>query len=129
MEIKNKLYYTISEVAEILEENQSTIRFWEKSYPKFFKFKRKNNNQQKRYTVADIQILQRIKELVRISGLGIKEAEHQLIDFIPNQSFETMLETKKGLIVDMQISENNSFSEALVLISKIRLSLKKLRTE
>ena len=35
-----KLYYTIGEVAEILGEQVSLVRFWNNTYPKLFSAKR-----------------------------------------------------------------------------------------
>ena len=36
----DKMYYTISEIAEMFNVNQSLIRFWETEFPRFIKPKR-----------------------------------------------------------------------------------------
>ena len=53
-----KLYYSISEVAEMLNVNQSNLRFWEKE---FKQLKPKRNDKGTRfYTQEDINVLKKI---------------------------------------------------------------------
>lgn len=75
---EGKLYYSISEVAVILGENSSLIRFWEKQFPGI---KPKRNAKGNRiYTREHIIRLKSIHHLVKHQGLtlnGAKEALNQ----------------------------------------------------
>ena len=48
-----KLYYTIGEVAEMLEENASLVRFWASSFPDFIKPAR-NKKGNRLFTQQDV---------------------------------------------------------------------------
>ncbi len=71
-----KLYYSISEVSELLELNASTIRFWEKEFQELQPKKTQKGNRQ--YTKKDIALLQRINILVKQQGYTIQGAKDQL---------------------------------------------------
>ena len=51
-----KLYYTISETAEILGESTSLVRFWSNSFPKYIKPYR-NAKGNRMFTAEDIETL------------------------------------------------------------------------
>ena len=72
-----KLFYSIGEVAEILEENISLIRFWSNYFSKFIKPQRtaKGNRQ---YTKDDIETLKQIHFLVKDKGMSLTGAEKHL---------------------------------------------------
>jgi len=72
----SKLYYTIGEVAAMLGENSSTLRFWEKEFQQLRPAK--NGRGDRRYTNDDIALLQRIQQLTRQSGFTIDGAREQL---------------------------------------------------
>ena len=79
-------YYSIGEVAKILELidsktgkiNTHTLRFWEKHFkqikPKLFSGRRRL------YNNTDLQILKKIKYLLKEKGLTLKGAKRQLND-------------------------------------------------
>lgn len=71
-----KLYYSISEVAEIFDINQSNLRFWEKEF-KQLKPKRNKGNT-RFYTNDDIQLIKTIKFLVEDKKLTLDGAKQQL---------------------------------------------------
>lgn len=71
-----KLYYTIGEVAEMLHESSSTLRFWEKSFPQLKPVK--NSKGDRRYVEGDIELLRRIQQLTRDKGFTIEGAREQL---------------------------------------------------
>ena len=55
---KEKLYYSIKEVADMFSINQSNLRFWEKE---FKQLKPKRNDKGTRfYTKEDIQVVKQI---------------------------------------------------------------------
>ena len=65
-----KVYYSISEVAELLCVSQSTLRYWEKELPSVNP--RKSQGGTRKYTVADIDELRLINRLVREEGHTIE---------------------------------------------------------
>ena len=74
-----KLLYSIGEVADILEENTSTVRFWTNSFEKFIK-PRRNLKGNRQYTADDIETLRCIRVLLRDDGLTIEGAARRLAD-------------------------------------------------
>lgn len=72
-----RLYYTISEVAQILGENVSLVRFWSNSFPKFVNPKR-NAKGNRLYTKSDIEALSQIHYLVKEQGLTLEGAARQM---------------------------------------------------
>ncbi len=74
-----RLYYSIGEVAEMLGEKVSLVRFWSDSFSKFLKPHR-NAKGNRMYTLADINVLKQIYLLVRgnkmtLAGAAKKMAE------------------------------------------------------
>ena len=66
-----KLYYSISEVAKMLGENTSCIRYWSDSFPKFIKpFRNAKGNRM--FKVGDIETLKQIQFLVNERGLKLE---------------------------------------------------------
>ena len=55
----DKLYYSIGEVADLLEINASNIRYWEKEFPKLKPKKSTRGNL--KFTKEDILLLAAIK--------------------------------------------------------------------
>lgn len=72
-----KLYYSISEVAEILGESVSLVRFWSNSFPKLVKPVR-NAKGNRQYTACDIEALKQIHHLVKEKGLTLDGAARRL---------------------------------------------------
>ena len=58
-----KLYYSISEVAEMLGLAQSTLRFWEKEFPQLRP--RLTSGGTRKYTTEDINLVRTIKYLLK----------------------------------------------------------------
>ena len=71
-----KLYYSISEVADMFAISQSNLRFWEKEF-KQLKPKRNKGNT-RFYTREDIQIIKNIIFLVDEKKLTLEGAKKQL---------------------------------------------------
>ncbi|MBQ8703296.1 MAG: MerR family transcriptional regulator [Bacteroidales bacterium] len=72
----DKLYYSIGEVAEMLGEPQSVLRFWETAFDEVHPVKNKRGVRS--YTEHDIGILQRIRHLTRDCGYTLEGAREQL---------------------------------------------------
>ena len=71
-----KLYYTIGEVAEMLGEPQSVLRFWETEFDCFRPVK--NRRGSRSYTAHDIELLRRIHYLTRECRYTLEGAREQL---------------------------------------------------
>mgnify|MGYP001173135843 CR=1 FL=1 len=117
----NEAYKTISEVAELLnlvntktgKVSTHTLRFWEKEFkqikPKIFAGNRRY------YDSKSIEILKKIKFLLKVKGMTIKGVKNQLLD------------DESDLDVEMNTSINtkNILKSKLTKISNIIKDLKK----
>lgn len=71
-----KLYYSISEVSEMLDINASNLRFWEKEFKQLSP--RRNDKGTRFYTMDDIQLVKQIKLLVHEQNLTLEGARQKL---------------------------------------------------
>ncbi len=74
-----KLFYTIGEVAEILNENSSLVRFWAQSFPEYIKPAR-NKKGNRLFTAQDVSNLKVIHYLVKDVGMTLEGAAKRLKD-------------------------------------------------
>ena len=74
----DKLYYSITEVAELFDVNSSLIRFWEKHFPQIKP--KKNKKGTRMFTKNDIEIFGLIYHLVKEKGMTLEGAKKQLKD-------------------------------------------------
>lgn len=72
-----KYLYTVGEVAEILGENTSLVRFWANEFPKFIKPQR-NAKGNRLFTKEDVETLKHIHLLVKVEGLTHEGAAKRL---------------------------------------------------
>ena len=72
-----KLFYSIGEVAEILDERTSAVRYWSDYFEKFLKLGR-NAKGNRKYTAEDIETLKQIKYLMREQGTTLEGAQKRL---------------------------------------------------
>ena len=72
-----KLYYSISEVSQLLNVNASLLRFWEKEFAEFIK-PRKNRNGKRMFTASDIETLKKIYFLTKEKGFTLTGAKNSL---------------------------------------------------
>jgi DNA-binding transcriptional MerR regulator len=94
----NKSYYTIGEVCNLLGLKAHVLRYWEKEFSQVKPQKKLGRN--RRYTLADIELLKRIKYMLyeqrfTIDGVRkkLKEKERQ-----PNQTELDFTEKREDLI-------------------------------
>jgi DNA-binding transcriptional MerR regulator len=71
-----KLYYSIGEVAEMLNVPVSTVRFWENEFDILKPMKNKKGN--RLFTPSDIKNLRIIHRLVKEEGLTLSGAKKRL---------------------------------------------------
>ena len=72
----DKLYYTIGEVAKMLGVNASALRYYEERFSELRPSK--NSRGVRRYTQADIDLLQRIVDLTRDGNYTLEGVREQL---------------------------------------------------
>lgn len=72
-----KYLYTIGEVADILGENVSLVRFWSNEFPKFIKPQR-NAKGNRLFTKEDIETFKHIHLLVKVEGLTLEGTAKRL---------------------------------------------------
>lgn len=103
---KNKLYFSIGEVAEMFEVNASLIRFWEKEFP-ILKPK-KNRKGNRLFTIKDIENLKLIYHLVKERGFTLEGARKKLKDNKEDTLVEAevveRLQKIRGFLVDLKAS-------------------------
>lgn len=75
-EKKLKLYYSIKEVAQMLNVSESMLRFWEKEIPAI-KPKTTGNNV-RQYTEDDIEKIRVVYNLVKVRGFKLAAARKML---------------------------------------------------
>ena len=71
-----KLYYSIKEVAEMLNVSESLLRFWEKEIP-LLKPKTTGNNI-RQYSEKDIENVKAVYNLVKVRGYKLQAARKML---------------------------------------------------
>lgn len=109
-----KLYYSIGEVADMFQINQSLIRFWEKEFPIIQP--RKNSKGNRSFTPKDIEIFNKIYHLVKIQGFTLDGAKNEL--------------KKKNKATTVAIkTESDKLNEVVGRLEKIKLQLLTMKNE
>ena len=73
-----KIFYSIGEVADMIGENQSLIRYWENHFEALKP--QKNKKGTRLFTKEDIETVKLIHHLVKVRGLTLKGAQQKLKD-------------------------------------------------
>lgn len=76
MEELTKKYYKIGEVAELIGEPLSTLRYWEQTFPQLKV--RRNDKGTRYYSPENVDTLRQIKYLLTERGLKIEAAAEQM---------------------------------------------------
>lgn len=74
-----KMIYTMGEVAEMLGENASAIRYWSNYFEKFIKPQR-NAKGNRLYHPEDIETLKQIQYLLKNQGLTLEGTRQRLTE-------------------------------------------------
>ena len=69
-----KLYYSIREVAEMFDLNESTLRYWEQEFP-YLKPKTSGQAKIGQYQEKDIEQIRLIHNLVKVRGFKLAAAK------------------------------------------------------
>ena len=72
-----KLYYSIREVAEMFDLNESTLRYWETEFP-YLKPKTTGPNKVRQYSEKDVEQIRLIHNLVKVRGFKIAAARKMI---------------------------------------------------
>ena len=93
-----KIYWTISEVSDILGVPQNTLRYWETEFKVLSPMKSRGNN--RTYTQKDIDIAEKIKYLLYEEHLKIEGAVIKMkkLKSIPLESYKNV----KNLALDKE---------------------------
>ncbi len=92
-EVRPKRYYTIGEVARLLDLEPHVLRFWEKEFRKFIRPLRISGR--RLYPKDQVELFRRIKTLLYEEGYTISGAKKRLATRQDPQ--EILLEIRKGL--------------------------------
>ena len=103
-----KYFYTVGEVAEILGESTSLVRFWANEFPKFIRPQR-NGKGNRLFSKEDVETFKTIYHLVKVEGLTLEGAAQRLKG------------EKKGTINKMKVLE--SLKDIRQQLSEIRAEL------
>ena len=99
-----KVIFTIGEVAEMIGENTSLIRYWEKEFDALKPQKNKKGN--RLFTKDDIETVKLIHHLVKERGLTLKGAKQKLKEnreeTIQNYEIVKRLQKIKKQLVNMR---------------------------
>ena len=77
LDIMEKCYYTVGEVAGILGESTSLVRFWANEFPKFIRPQR-NAKGNRLFSRDDVETFKHIHLLVKVEGLTLEGAAKRL---------------------------------------------------
>ncbi len=102
-----KLYYSISEVSQILGEAPSLVRFWSNTFSRFIKPVR-NAKGNRQFKADDVEALKQIHYLVKEKGMTLEGAEkHLLADRNTVDNSVKALESLKAIRAQLvEIKEN-----------------------
>ena len=87
VQIPEKLFYRINEVATITQVKPYVLRYWETEFPTLAP--EKDDNDQRRYRKADIEVVLQIKRLLYEEKFTIAGARKQLKEMGPNHATAT----------------------------------------
>lgn len=71
-----KLFYSISEVAEMFDVTETLLRYWEKEFPTIAP--RKSGRNIRQYTKEDIEEIRLVHNLVKVRGMKLAAAREAL---------------------------------------------------
>mgnify|MGYP002510595670 FL=1 len=120
-----KLYYGISEVAELLDVEQSTLRYWEKEFAEFAELcPVRHNSKRRKYTPEVITNIKHLQHLLHSKGLTIEGAKKYLRD-----SKQGLKASNKGLSnADAAVLKLKAIREELLAMQRMLDDISKNKT-
>ncbi len=118
-----KLYYSISEVSKITDVEQYVLRYWETEFEELNPQKNRAGN--RIYTNKDIQLILKIKSLLRDKKYTIEGAKNIIVDYDSEDSLDPF---PNAIIMPETIvdSVNNSYSNEKDVMKKDLLEIKNI---
>jgi len=110
----HKLYYSISEVAEMTGLEPYVLRFWEKEFPLLKPKKNRAGNRS--YQQKDIDLINQIKHLLYDEGYTIDGAKSKLKTLRYGDE-EAKLVTEKMRLKNLLMEVRKEISELLKIVS------------
>ncbi|MFA9390875.1 MAG: MerR family transcriptional regulator [Prolixibacteraceae bacterium] len=99
-----KLYYSISEVAEMFEVNTSLIRYWENEFDSIKPHKNKKGNRM--FTKEDIDDVRLVYYLVKERGMTLKGAQQKIKankgDTIQEHQIVSRLKSIREMLIEIR---------------------------
>ncbi len=99
--LQGKMYYSISEVAELVGVEAYVLRFWEKEFPHLKP--RKNRAGNRTYQAKDIQRITQIKRLLYEQGYTIDGARQFLKKEGKQAAADPSAERTRGLLHEIRL--------------------------
>lgn len=87
-----KLYYSISEVSKMVDEESHILRYWEKEFSELKPKKNKGGN--RIYSENDLKTILTIQKLIREDKLALKDAKEK-IKTISNTELQLPFDTEE----------------------------------
>lgn len=112
----SKLYYSIGEVAEMLQVNASLLRFWEKEFNLVVSKKNKKGN--RLFSVKEIEQIKRIYHFVKIEGYTLDGAKKAL-----KQKGLSTVAAPAGEVIQNQPESTIDHLELIARLEKIKQQL------
>ncbi len=92
---QERIYYTVSEVADMFSLTPTVLRYWDKYFPQLKPHKNKKGN--RLFTPEDIVTLKRIHHLTKDLGMKLEAVARELNT--PSDGFEKREEMRERLLV------------------------------
>lgn len=112
----SKLYYSIGEVASMLQVNASLLRFWEKEFNLTVSKKNKKGN--RLFSVKEIEQIQRIYQFVKVEGYTLDGAKKAL-----KQKSNTSFVEPFQIVQKAVAPANQNFTEIIGKLEGIKAKL------
>ncbi len=113
-----KLYYSISEVSKLVDEESHILRYWEKEFSELKP--KKNNGGNRMYSENDLKTIISIQKLIRDEKLSLKDAKAK-IKSISNADLELPFENNEVVPTEPQLFPDVPKSNAAPQIEKSML--------
>lgn len=112
-----KLYYSISEVSKVVDEEQHILRYWEKQFDLIKP--RKNRAGNRIYSDRDLNVIKTIKKLIREEKLSLVGTKEHLLTYnfddqelAQNEIFSNIIEPEES---SLAVIKENEFDKSLLI--------------
>ncbi len=101
-----RLYYSIKDITEIVNEEKHILRYWEKEFEHLNP--RKNRGGNRIYSSRDLKIIKAIKKLLREENLSLKGAKDRLNELMDKaDGLDGYLPDDTGVVTETKASYHN----------------------